>query len=44
VTGYTAIGNIISRAYFLVLIAEVNCCFSNPELEIHTVLTSSLEP
>ena len=30
VIGYTAIGSIISRAYFLVLVAEMACCYSNP--------------
>ena len=44
VIGYTAIGNIISRCYFLVMVAEMNCCYSNPELEIPAVLISSLEP
>ena len=38
---YTAIGNIISRAYFLVLIAEVNCCYSNPTVVVHGVLNNN---
>ena len=32
VDGYTAIGVILSRAYFLTLVAEVCCCLSNPKL------------
>jgi hypothetical protein len=44
VTGYTAIGNILCRAYYLALVAQVSCCYSNPTLLIHTVLTTSLEP
>lgn len=44
VLGYTAIGNIISRAYFLLLIAEVHCCYSNPFVEVHVVLNNELEP
>ena len=30
--GYTAIGNIISRAYYLTVLADVCCCYSNPHL------------
>jgi hypothetical protein len=44
VRGYTAIGSIISRTYHLFLEAEVNCCLSNPELEIHAILYSDLDP
>ena len=32
VIGYTAIGNIFSRSYFLALEAETFCCYSNPKL------------
>lgn len=41
---YTAIGNIIYRAYYLVLTAEVGCCISNPKTEIHTVVTTTVLP
>ena len=41
---YTAIGNIFSRAIFLTLEAEVFCCYSNPKIELHTILLSDLEP
>lgn len=30
--GYTALGCIFSRAYYLTLEAEVCCCYSNPRL------------
>jgi hypothetical protein len=44
VTGYTAIGSIFCRVYYLVLVAEVGCCYSNPTLSIHTILNTPLEP
>lgn len=42
--GYTAVGNIISRAYYLCLMAEVNACYSNPTLMIQTTFVSTFEP
>lgn len=44
VLGYTAIGNIIYRAYFLDLVAEVNCCYSNPTVSQHVILNSTIQP
>ena len=44
VIGYTAVGNIISRAYYLTLIARVFCCYSDPCLEIPAVFVTYLEP
>jgi len=43
-TGYTAIGSIIYRTYYLALIAEAGCCTSNPTLAVHTIVTTSLFP
>jgi hypothetical protein len=42
--GYTAIGSIIYRAYFLELVAEVNCCYSNPKVSRHVILNTSIQP
>ncbi len=42
--GYTAIGNIIYRAYFLELVAEVNCCYSNPRASRHVIFNTSVQP
>ena len=42
--GYTAIGNVISRSYFLTLEAEVCCCYSNPKIQLHTIFVTSLLP
>lgn len=42
--GYTAIGNIIYRAYFLELVADVNCCFSNPRVTKHIILNTTIQP
>ena len=44
VIGYTAIGNIISRHYYICLEASTFCCFSNPTLEFHTILNNYYEP
>jgi hypothetical protein len=41
--GYAAIGNIFSQAYYLALVAQVGCCYSNSML-FHTVVVSPLEP
>lgn len=41
--GYTAIGNIISKAYYLTLIGQVSCCYSNPKLQILTTFISTLD-
>ena len=43
-TGFSAHGCIFSRAYFLTLIAEVCCCYSNPRLEINGVLIDTAIP
>lgn len=43
-SGYTAIGNSISRAYFLCLILNSGCLFKNPFIEVPTVLINSIEP
>lgn len=44
VLGYTAIGNVIYRAYFLELVAEVNCCYSNPRISKHIILNNTIQP
>lgn len=42
--GHTAIGSIIYRAYFLDLVAEVNCCYSNPRVGKHIIFNTSIQP
>jgi len=41
--GYTAIGNIISKSYYLTLIGQVGCCYSNPKILILTSFLSNLD-
>jgi hypothetical protein len=37
---YTAIGNIISRYYFICLIGEVGCFYNDTRIEKHMVLNN----
>ncbi len=41
---YTAIGNIISKAFFLELVAQVKCCYSNPRVSKHVVVNNTIQP
>ena len=42
--GYTAIGSIIYRAYFLELVAEVDCCYSDPRVAKHIIFNNIVQP
>jgi len=37
---HTAIGNIISRQFFISLVSDMGCCFNNPVNSKHIILTN----
>lgn len=41
---YTAIGNIISRCYFISLVGEVGCCYNNTRTMKHILLNNEVPP